>query len=45
MNKDEWWSLSNNEVLDFMEKNHMNPSSYRRGEHYLMNWIKANGIR
>lgn len=28
--------------MDFMEKNHRNPSRHRLEEHDLLNWIKAN---
>ena len=30
------------DVLDYMEKNHRNPSRHRLEEHDLLNWIKSN---
>ena len=30
------------DVMDFMEKNHRNPSRHRLEEHVLLNWLKAN---
>jgi hypothetical protein len=31
--------------MDFMEKNHRNPSRYRLEEHDLLNWMKATRMR
>ena len=31
-----------NEVKDFIEENHRNPSKYRLEEHDMLNWLKAN---
>ena len=31
-----------NEVVDFIETNHRNPSKYRIEEHDMLNWLKAN---
>jgi hypothetical protein len=28
--------------MDFMEKNHRNPSRHRLEEHDMLNWVKAN---
>ena len=28
--------------MDFMEKNHRNPSRHRLEEHDLLNWLKSN---
>ena len=28
--------------MDFMEKNHRNPSRHRLEEHDMLNWIKSN---
>ena len=28
--------------MDFMEKNHRNPSRHRLEEHDMLNWLKAN---
>ena len=30
------------EVVDFIEANHRNPSKYRLEEHDMLNWLKAN---
>ena len=30
------------EAMEFMEKNHRNPSRHRLEEHLLLNWIKHN---
>lgn len=42
MTQDERWLVKYKEVIDFMEKNHRNPSRHRIEEHYMPNWIKAN---
>lgn len=31
-----------NEVVDFMESNHRNPSRHRIEEHDMLNWLKDN---
>lgn len=31
-----------NEVVDFINTNHRNPSRYRIEEHDMLNWVKAN---
>ena len=31
-----------NEVMDFIEENHRNPSRHRIEEHDMLNWVKAN---
>jgi hypothetical protein len=36
------WLTKYNEVMDFMEKNHRNPSRHRLEEHDMLNWLKAN---
>ena len=41
MTQDERWLAKYNEVMDFMETNHRNPSRHRIEEHDLLNWIKA----
>ena len=33
------------EVVDFIEANHRNPSKYRLEEHDMLNWVKANRKR
>ena len=30
------------EVVEFLEKNHRNPSRHRIEEHDMLNWVKAN---
>ena len=30
------------EVVDFIEANHWNPSKHRIEEHDMLNWVKAN---
>lgn len=41
MTQDERWLSKYNEVMDFMETNHRNPSRHRVEEHDLLNWLKA----
>ena len=41
MTQDERWIAKYNEVMDFMETNHRNPSRHRVEEHDLLNWLKA----
>lgn len=41
MTQDERWLAKYNEVMDFMENNHRNPSRHRLEEHDMLNWIKA----
>ena len=42
MTQDERWLAKYNEVMEFMEKNHRNPSRHRMEEHDMLNWLKAN---
>ena len=42
MTQYERWMAKYNEVMDFMEKNHRNPSRHRMEEHDMLNWLKAN---
>ena len=42
MTQDERWLAKYNEVKNFMEINHRNPSRHRIEEHDLLNWLKAN---
>ena len=43
MTQDERWLEKYNEVKDFIEKNHRNPSRYNPEERYIYcNWIKHN---
>lgn len=41
MTQDERWMARYKEVMDFMEKNHRNPSRHRIEEHDMLNWLKA----
>ena len=40
MTQDEKWSSRYNEVIDFIESNHRNPSKHRIEEHDMLNWLK-----
>ncbi len=42
MTQDELWQQKYNEVKDFMETNHRNPSKHRVEEHLMLNWLKHN---
>ena len=42
MTQDERWQIRYQEVIDFIEKNHRNPSKHRLEEHDMLNWVKAN---
>ena len=42
MTQDERWQIRYQVVIDFIEKNHRNPSKYRQEEHDMLNWLKAN---
>lgn len=42
MTQDELWLKKYNEVMDFMETNHRNPSKHRLEEHQMMNFVKHN---
>ena len=41
MTQDERWLAKYNEVVDFINTNHRNPSRHRIEEHDLLNWLKA----
>lgn len=41
MTQDERWMAKYNEVLDFIESNHRNPSRHRIEEYDMLNWLKA----
>lgn len=41
MTQDERWLTKYNEVMEFMETNHKNPSRHRLEEHDMFNWLKA----
>lgn len=42
MTQDELWLNKYHEVMDFMEKNHRNPSKHRLEEHQMLNFVKHN---
>lgn len=42
MTQDERWLFRYNEVKDFIESNHRNPSRHRIEERDMLNWLKAN---
>ncbi|WP_369699745.1 helicase associated domain-containing protein [Prevotella sp. P6B4] len=42
MTQDERWLVRYNEVKEFIEREHRNPSKYRLEEHDHLNWLKAN---
>ena len=42
MTQDERWLAKYNEVMDFIESNHRNPSRHRIEEHDMLNWMKHN---
>lgn len=41
MDQDTRWLTKYNEVMNFMETNHRNPSRHRLEEHDMLNWLKA----
>lgn len=42
MTQEERWLAKYNEVVEFIETNHRNPSRHRIEEHDMLNWLKAN---
>ena len=42
MTQDERWLERYNEVMEFINTNHRNPSKHRIEEHNMLNWLKAN---
>ena len=42
MTQDERWKIRYEEVVEFIENNHRNPSKHRIEEHDMLNWVKAN---
>ena len=42
MTQEERWLVRYNEVMEFLEENHRNPSKHRIEEHDYLNWLKAN---
>ena len=42
MTQEERWQIRYDEVGEFIETNHRNPSKHRIEEHDMLNWVKAN---
>ncbi len=42
MTQDARWTIRYNEVKNFIETNHRNPSRHRIEEHDMLNWTKSN---
>lgn len=42
MTQDERWRIRYQEVVNFIQTNHRNPSRHRIEEHDMLNWVKAN---
>lgn len=42
MDQETRWLTRYNEVKEFIEREHRNPSKYRQEEHDMLNWLKAN---
>ena len=42
MTQDEKWQAKYNEVVEFINTNHRNPSKHRIEEHNMLNWLKVN---
>ena len=40
MTQDEKWNKRYQDVMEFLAKNHRNPSRHRLEEHDMLNWIK-----
>ncbi len=45
MDQETRWLARYNEVKEFINKNHRNPSRHRIEEHDMLNWLKANRKR
>ena len=41
MTQDERWMARYNEVVEFIQSNHRNPSRHRIEEHDMLNWLKV----
>ena len=41
MTQDERWQKQYDEVVEFIQTNHRNPSRHRIEEHDMLNWLKA----
>lgn len=42
MTQEERWNKRYQDVMEFMEKNHRNPSCHRLEEHDMLNWLTVN---
>ena len=42
MDQETRWLTRYNEVKEFIEQNHRNPSRHRIEEHDMLNWLKTN---
>jgi hypothetical protein len=42
MDQETRWLTRYNEVKEFIEREHRNPSKHRIEEHDMLNWLKAN---
>lgn len=42
MDQETRWMKKYNEVIEFINTNHRNPSRHRIEEHDMLNWVKAN---
>ena len=42
MDQETRWLTKYQEVVEFIESNHQNPSKHRIEEHDMLNWVKAN---
>ena len=42
MDQETRWLIRYNEVVEFIQTNHRNPSKHRIEEHDMLNWVKAN---
>ena len=40
MTQDERWIKQYDDVMEFLAKNHRNPSRHRLEEHDMLNWVK-----
>lgn len=40
MTQDERWTKRYQDVMEFLAKNHRNPSRHRLEEHDMLNWVK-----
>ena len=40
MTQDERWQKQYDEVMEFLAKDHRNPSRHRLEEHDMLNWVK-----